>query len=43
MKYDRELPSYRDSKTRVEDYKEIYEEFGKDKVIKYLIMFSRQV
>lgn len=32
MKYDRELPSHRDPKARLEDYKEIYEEFGKDKV-----------
>lgn len=33
LKYNRELPTSRDPKVRIEDYKEIYEEFAEEKTI----------
>ena len=33
MKYDRDLPGKRDPKTRIDDYKEIYEEFTEEKTL----------
>ncbi len=34
LKYNRELPTSRNPKERIEDYKEIYEEFDQDKTVK---------
>lgn len=33
LKYDRELPTSRDPKIRIEDYREIYQEFGENKTV----------